>query len=137
MPASNVHSHTISVAINHVDAPLILKPSDNTLVIINPTKVVTSATPPLKAGILSLAILVISGSKINSTKVNIQTAAIKAIPDIEKPLRMTEARNKPTALANSFSTTDIKNRIITNTSFFVTIGIIAQLSHHNTCASMQ
>lgn len=93
------NTQTISVATIHVLSPFIEMPSDNRLVINSPTKVVTSAIPPIRYGALVNAIFAIRGPRIVVAIENINTAVTKDTPLIEKPSTNAAAAAKPSAFA--------------------------------------
>lgn len=119
--AISENSQTINVAKNQVLRPDIDKPSLINVVNNRLTKVVTSATPPLKAGTLVKANFVINGSIITSNMLKTNTAVIKANPVILKPSSANDATNSPTALDKTLSTKLAISRIIKPPFFYNTL----------------
>src|ERR1035437_3778261 len=75
-------------------------PLEIQVVMSKPTKVVTSSTPPRRAGTLLIAIFVISGSATTSPTVKISTAMTKAGAVMVISLRTAVATIRPMALAS-------------------------------------
>src|SRR5690349_7365190 len=93
------HSHTISVDRIQVSIPVITRPSVSQVVMIRPTNVVTSATPPLSARTYLNDSLNSSGAMMNFATVKILTTTKKPNVVSWKPGNIQAAINRPIALA--------------------------------------
>lgn len=89
----------INVATAQVEKPLISIPSVKAWVSSKPTKVVTSAIPPIRYGAFFMASFIMKGPRITVTNVKKRTATKNESPSIEKFLRAMPATKSPIAFA--------------------------------------
>ena len=99
IPAISAASQTMMVASTQVQAPSMFMPSENTSVMMRPTKVVTSAVPPMRALTCFRAIFTISGWRMAVMTVKISTAMRNAAPETDILSRTRLATHRPIAAA--------------------------------------
>ncbi len=103
-------SQTTSVAITQVEKPLICSPSVSQVVTSSPTKVVTSAMPPVMARTYRNDSLKISGARMKRTAVKMTMTQRKPDGVMTNPGSSHLATSRPMALATSSTTVIAINR---------------------------